>query len=306
MRLVQLIHTDGDRRAAVVDGEQLRLLAQRSVYDCICSGRSLESTEAVEYDPIYRGESDWRLLPPINHPEPARCLLAIQEARTALSRSPEDWFAFRRQAGPWSAGIADSFPCLADRLPTTPFDPHYFYQGNWLARRLAAAKPRRHVDIGSSVLTIGVLSAHVPTVFVDYRPLVVRQSGLTSVAANITCLPFADRSLASLSCLHVIEHIGLGRYGDPINADGARIAAEELQRLVAQGGAIYLSTPIGRERVCFNAHRVFAPATILSFFPQLRLTSFSYVSDDGTLHEDVAPAAVPPLEYGCGFFELQR
>src|SRR5882757_3995178 len=76
MRLVQLIHTDGDRRAAVVDGEQLRLLAQRSVYDCICSGRSLESTEAVEYDPIYRGESDWRLLPPINHPEPARCLVS--------------------------------------------------------------------------------------------------------------------------------------------------------------------------------------------------------------------------------------
>jgi Caenorhabditis protein of unknown function, DUF268 len=217
-----------------------------------------------------------------------------------------DWFAFRRQAGHWSVGIADSYPCLADRLPATPFDPHYFYQGNWLARRLAAAKPRRHVDIGSSVLTIGVLSAHVPTVFVDYRPLVVRQSGLTSVAANITCLPFADRSLASLSCLHVIEHIGLGRYGDPINADGARLAAEELQRLVAQGGAIYLSTPIGRERVCFNAHRVFAPATILSFFPQLRLRSFSYVSDNGILHEDVAPAAVPPLEYGCGFFELQR
>jgi SAM-dependent methyltransferase len=223
-----------------------------------------------------------------------------------LPRYVADWLAFRRQAGSWSVKASDSYPCLADRLPTTPFDPHYFYQGNWLARRLAGEKPPQHVDIGSSVLTMGVLSAHVPTIFVDYRPLVVRQSGLNCVAADILRLPFADRSVASLSCLHVIEHIGLGRYGDPINAEGVRLAAEELQRLVAHGGKLYLSTPIGRERVCFNAHRVFAPATILSFFPQLQLTHFSYVSDDGTLHENASAAQVPQLDYGCGFFEFRR
>ncbi len=104
----------------------------------------------------------------------------------------------------------------------------------------------------------------------------------------------------------MIEHIGLGRYGDPVNADGARLAAEELQRLVGEGGTLYLSTPIGRERVCFNAHRVFAPATILSLFAQLKLTNFSYVSDDGTLYQDTAPALVPQLDYGCGFFEFRR
>jgi hypothetical protein len=223
-----------------------------------------------------------------------------------LSRFAADWLAFRRQAGAWSVKAVDSYPCLADRLPATPFDPHYFYQGNWLARRLAEAKPRQHVDVGSSVLTIGVLSAHVPTIFVDYRPLVVQQNGLTCVAADINRLPFADRSVSSLSCLHVIEHIGLGRYGDPINADGASCAAKELQRLVGEGGTLYLSTPIGRERVCFNAHRVFAPESVLAMFSQLQLTKFSYVSDDGTLHENASPALVPDLEYGCGFFEFRR
>lgn len=223
-----------------------------------------------------------------------------------LPRYAADWLAFRQQAGTWSVKLADSYPCLADRLPTTPFDPHYFYQGNWLARRLADARPRQHVDVGSSVLTMGVLSAHVPTVFVDYRPLVVRQSGLNCVAADILRLPFADHSVQSLSCLHVIEHIGLGRYGDPLNADGARLAAEELQRLVDHGGTLYLSTPIGRERVCYNAHRVFAPATILLLFSQLQLTRFCYVSDDGALYEDASPTQVPQLDYGCGFFEFSR
>lgn len=223
-----------------------------------------------------------------------------------LPRFFSDWFAFRRSAGTWSVSVADTYPCLADRLRTTPFDPHYFYQGNWLARRLAEAKPQHHVDIGSSVLMVGVISAHVPTIFVDYRPLVVQQSGLACVAADINHLPFADQSVTSLSCLHVIEHVGLGRYGDPIDPEGARRAAEELQRVVGQGGTLYLSTPIGRERVCFNAHRVFAPTTILSLFSQLKLVRFSYVSDDGLLNVDVSPEKIPQLDYGCGFFEFRR
>lgn len=222
-----------------------------------------------------------------------------------LPRFLAQWLAFRRSAGSWTVQAVDTYPCLADRLPSTPFDPHYFYQGNWLARRLADAEPPWHVDIGSSVLTVGVLSAHVPTIFVDYRPLLVRQSGLTCIAADISRLPFADRSVQSLSCLHVIEHIGLGRYGDPLDPDGARNAAEELQRVIGPGGTLYLSTPIGRERVCFNAHRVFAPATILSWFSRLQLSSFSYVSDDGSLRENVSPMLVPQLDYGCGFFEFR-
>src|SRR5260370_20880481 len=149
-----------------------------------------------------------------------------------LPRYVADWLAFRRQAGSWSVKAADSYPCLADRLPATPFDPHYFYQGNWLARRLADAKPRQHVDIGSSVLTIGGLSPHVPTIFVDYRPLVVRQRGLNCIAADINRLPFAYRAVVTRACPLAIEHIGLGRYGDPINPDGARPAAEAMRRLV--------------------------------------------------------------------------
>lgn len=223
-----------------------------------------------------------------------------------LPRYAQDWIAFRRQSGSWSVKAADSYPCLTDRLPVTPFDPHYFYQGNWLARRLAEAKPHLHVDIGSSVLTIGVLSAHVPTIFVDYRPLVVQQSGLSCVAADICRLPFSDQSVSSLSCLHVVEHVGLGRYGDPLDADGARKAIQELQRVIDRGGHLYLTTPIGRERVCFNAHRVFAPATIVSWFSQMTLIRFSYVSDDGSLIENIAPSDVPRLEYGCGFFEFRR
>lgn len=193
-------------------------------------------------------------------------------------------------------------PCLGDWSTHTPFDAHYFYQGAWLARRLRASKTERHVDIGSSVLTMSVLSAHVDTTFVDYRPLKAVLPGLTSIAGNILDLPFADRSVNSLSCLHVIEHIGLGRYGDPIDPQGSIKAALELQRIVSHGGKLLLSLPIGRERICFNAHRVHAAATVLAMFPQMKLIEFSFVDDDGQYRENETIAASGNLEYGCGLF----
>lgn len=240
-----------------------------------------------------------------------RWLELLVEPRRLLSlhyifRYFSDWRKFNSQAGNKRASLLDSFPVLGDRVAKTPFDPHYFYQGSWIARELAASKTPFHVDIASSVLTMSVLSAHVPTIFVDYRPLVVRQKNLISVAGDINRLPFSDRSVASLSCLHVIEHIGLGRYGDPIDVDGARKAALELARVVREGGMFYLSTPIGRERVCFNAHRISAPQTVVAWFPDMDLMRFSYVDDAGELHPDSDMSEARELSYGCGLFTFRK
>jgi SAM-dependent methyltransferase len=223
-----------------------------------------------------------------------------------LPRYIRDWIAFARASPRGTVRLRDSYPCLTDWVSATPFDAHYFYQGAWLARRLAIAKPARHVDIGSSVLTISMLSAQVETVFLDYRPLQARLSGCLSVAGDVTRLPFADGSVASLSCLHVIEHIGLGRYGDPIDPLGSQRALAELVRVLADGGQLYLSVPVGRERVCFNAHRVFSPASIVAMAQPLELVAFGFVDDNGMFHESANTAAAQTLDYGRGLFELRK
>jgi len=223
-----------------------------------------------------------------------------------LPRFIAHWIKYAGTAGAQQISVLELQPCLGDWSTHTPFDPHYFYQGAWLARRVCSGKTTRHVDIGSSVLTISVLSAQVDTVFVDYRPLKASLPGLTSISGNILDLPFADDSIESLSCLHVIEHIGLGRYGDPIDPQGSIKAALELQRIVRPQGRLFLSLPIGRERVCFNAHRVHAPSSVLKLFPQMKLIEFSYVDDTGQYSEKKSVEDAMGLEYGCGLFVFEK
>lgn len=202
--------------------------------------------------------------------------------------------------------IIDTYPCLTDSISQTPFDAHYFYQGAWLARHLVENKPKLHIDIGSSVLTMGVISSLTPTIFVDFRPLNAQLSNLVSVAGDITSLPFDSATIQSLSCMHVIEHIGLGRYGDPIDVEGTRKAVKELERVLAPRGRLYLTTPIGRERICFNAHKVFSPMMLPSLLSDLVLRNFAWVDDAKKFHEKGEPVQACENEYACGFYEFEK
>lgn len=221
-----------------------------------------------------------------------------------LPRYFRDWLCFLRMSG--RAGVMDSHPCLTDRTSTTSFDPHYFFQAAWLARQLAAARPERHVDIGSDIRMVNVLSAFVPVNFLDYRPLKVELSGLSCEADNLLGLSRGNESVGSLSCLHVIEHVGLGRYGDPIDPEGSRKAAAELDRVLAPKGRLYISVPVGRERVCFNAHRVFDPDAVTRLFSNLSLVSFSFVDDSGAYHEVASPNDAKGSDYACGMYVFSK
>lgn len=217
-----------------------------------------------------------------------------------------EWIKYRHSDKKNTVYLHDLWPCLNDRVKKTPFDPHYFYQASWLARRLSNSRPNKHYDIGSDVTMIGVISGFLPVEFVDFRPLNVSLQNLTSTSGNITNISYMNDSLLSLSCLHVVEHIGLGRYGEHLDSEGSKKALLELQRVVAPGGRLYLSVPIGLERVCFNAHRIFNPQTIIDTLEQLKLLEFSLIDDDGNFIENGSQNLSRNLDYGCGLFVFEK
>src|SRR6185436_12946087 len=149
-------------------------------------------------------------------------------------------------------------PCAFDKTSATPFDRHYIYHTAWAARVVREVGPQYHVDISSSLYFSSIVSAFVPVRFYDYRPPALSLSNHTSSRADLLDLPFPADSVASLSCMHTIEHVGLGRYGDRLDPDGDLKAAGELRRVTARGGNLLVVVPVGRPMLRFNADRVYS------------------------------------------------
>jgi len=198
------------------------------------------------------------------------------------------------------------FPCLHDRLSLTPVDAHYFYQQVWAFERIIEDGPEEHVDVGSSYQMSGYLSAVVPTKFIDIRPITVHRNRLTVTKGSILDLPFASQSVSSLSCLHVVEHIGLGRYGDPIDPQGMQRACRELSRILRRGGSLYVSMPIGKKRLCFNAHRITPPSAVLELFSDLELKDFCAVDDRCLFHDHDDLYSYESARHSLGMFLFVR
>ena len=216
------------------------------------------------------------------------------------------YYRYRRLGNRPEAGPFRLFPKIHDCTATTAVDPHYFYQGVWAFRQIIAAKPLAHYDVGSQIDFIRYLSAVLPVVFIDIRPIELSLYNLQCVKGSILESGFASDSVDSLSCLHVIEHIGLGRYGDPLDPWGSEKAAKELARILAPGGRLYLTTPVGEPTIQFNAHFIRAPRQVIAMFPSLKLVDFSVVTDDGLLAEDVDPDTVASSRYACRLFVFTK
>jgi hypothetical protein len=213
---------------------------------------------------------------------------------------------YERMPGAEKIARRDLYPWLDDKTSTTSFDEHYFYQNIWAFRRILESKTKTHVDVGSMVNFIGFLSTITHVTFIDIRPLITDLPDLESKAGSILEMPYPDGSIPSLSCLHVAEHIGLGRYGDSLDPLGTVKACKELQRVLAPGGNMYFGLPLGKPHVCFNAHRVHSSDQILGYFPGLKLVDFSLVDDNGRFMQNVAPERGNSTKYACGLFHFTK
>lgn len=188
-----------------------------------------------------------------------------------------------------------------------PFEPHYTYHTAWAARVLAATRPEKHIDIASSLSFIVNVSAFVPITFYDYRTVPLCLSNVECLAADITSLPFPDNSIASLSSMHAVEHIGLERYGDAFDPQGDLKAMRELARVLGVNGRLLFVVPVsGDARIEYNAHRVYRYAQIIESFSTLALENFSLITDDRQFIERAVEEQANQQRWGCGCFLFRK
>lgn len=187
------------------------------------------------------------------------------------------------------------------------FDWHYVYHTAWAARVLNKIQPEKHIDIASSVEFVALVSAFIKIEHYDYCPVSLDIKGVECFQANIIKLPFSDNSISSLSCMHVVEHIGLGRYGALLDLKGDLKAISELKRVLAPQGNLLFVVPIGLPpRVLFNLHRIYSYDQIVSCFEDLKLVEFALIPDAGGLIEQADKEIADKQDYGCGCFWFRK
>lgn len=209
--------------------------------------------------------------------------------------------------------LANLFPILTDKSASAGTSTsHYFQMDLFMARRIIAAGPAMHLDIGSRLDGfIGhLLAAAQPVTMVDIRPLPHAPQGLTFQQDDATTLAtLKNASTPSLSSLHAAEHFGLGRYGDPIDPLACYAFMRSMARVLAKGGRFYFATPIGEERLEFNAHRVFSPHTLHKLFTEecgLSIVETAVITTSGQLLEKTDPRDHAHESFGCGLYIFTR
>ena len=191
-------------------------------------------------------------------------------------------------------------PHMEDATETTPIEAGYYFQDAWGFEKIVQARPSQHVDIGSHHKLVALLSKVVPTTMVDLRPLPVTLDSLKFKAGTILSLPFPDASLPSVSSLCVVEHIGLGRYGDPLDPEGTAKAVTELKRIVQPGGDLYISVPVDVvNRIYFNGHRAFCESYLEKLFAPFEFVERRYIFGN-EFTDKLRPG------FGTGCYHLRR
>lgn len=222
----------------------------------------------------------------------------------------------RASSSPSHFPITKSYPFFADRYGSAgEASGHYFHQDLYVAREIFRRNPDRHVDVGSSIYGFVSHVASFRTIEVlDIRPFDNAIDGISFIQQDIMNIdPSLQNSTDSLSCLHALEHFGLGRYSDPVDYLGWQKGLTSLTSMVKAGGILYLSVPTGSvQRVEFNAHRVFSIPFLRGHLEEhFEIEQLAFVLDDGTLLVDVDPhsdAANVSFEanYGCSIWVLRK
>lgn len=205
--------------------------------------------------------------------------------------------------------IRDFYPRISDKKTVTGFDRHYLYHTAWAVRKVKKINPVYHIDVGSSLYFCSLLSAFIPVEFYDYRPPLLKLDNLNVKQGDLISLPFKDNGVSSISCMHTVEHVGLGRYGDSIDPDGDLKAIKELKRVLAPGGSLLFVVPIGKPKIMFNAHRIYSYDQIREYFNNFHIEEFSLIPENeknGDLIENATREMTDKEKYGCGCFWFKK
>jgi SAM-dependent methyltransferase len=124
---------------------------------------------------------------------------------------------------------------------------------------------------------------------VEYNRTVFRHPRIRAVTP--AWLEAHPRRFAVGTSISTFEHDGLGRYGDPLDPDADLAAMARMKTILRPGGLLFLSVPVGKDKVVWNVHRVYGKHRLPLLMQGWELVEFFGDSDPAVLERDTGIAA---------------
>ncbi len=219
---------------------------------------------------------------------------------------------FKKKGG----NVDNFFPILYDYNDSAgSIKGHYFHQDIRVSSLIYINKPLNHLDIGGRIDGfISNLSVFMKVDILDIRKLNINKKNINFIEGDLMDPKFMlNKKYKSISCLHTIEHFGLGRYGDKIDPNGHIIGFQNIYKLLDNDASLYISFPVSnKSRTEFNAHRVFKINDIFDWINQLsikdlKLISFDLIDDNSEIFENQKIDSITKnINFGCGVYHFKK
>jgi len=134
--------------------------------------------------------------------------------------------------------------------------------------RKSAEQELKILDVGSKFYAALFFSAIGRTMYLEPRMEDIfggqwpffSQLNMGFIKGEAQDIAAPDKSFNVVTCLHAMEHFGLGRYGDTIDYYGDQKGLREFNRVLDDNGHLILSVPVNENaRIDFNEQRVYNP-----------------------------------------------
>lgn len=95
---------------------------------------------------------------------------------------------------------------------------------------------------------------------IEYMPIATTHPKHVAYTPNEAAAKYLSKTMELADYIITfssVEHDGLGRYGDPLNAFGDLESIAKMHCLLKEGGILFFAVPVGQDDIHYNAHRIY-------------------------------------------------
>jgi SAM-dependent methyltransferase len=144
----------------------------------------------------------------------------------------------------------------------------------------------RNIPSKGRILDVGSTGSQLPLMLVglgyEVWTIDVRKYEYEDIVNNLNCVVgdirgtnFSTSFFDIVLTVSTIEHVGLGRYGDPVDMEGDRKAVEEIRRVMKDGGVLLMTVPLGKVSIK-KLHRVYDQESLMFLLRHFKIESLEY------------------------------